>query len=338
MITSIKPFCLIAPRAAAETMRTIILCLCLPLIVGCDTLIPLKVSPPAEVAIEYTPERIARGEYIARHVTACTHCHSGLDWDYFAGGIPKAGTGGAGGYHFTESLGLIGSYDLYARNITPSALGEWTDGELIRAIVEGISRDGKPLFPIMPYARYRHMDQEDLYSIVAYIRSLEPIPNPLPNKRLKRLFKYIERTFPKPYDPQLRPDPSNRVAYGEYLTTIGDCVFCHTTMTITRKPIAGMAWAGGNSFPLPRGGKVYSANISPDPETGIGDWLEDDFIELFKSYSEPFKLPASKQHENTVMPWVAFSGMTEEDLGAIYEYLMSVEPVSNNVERWPAED
>ena len=73
MITSMKPFCLIAMRAATETMRTIILCLCLPLIVGCDTLIPLKVSPPTEVTLEYTPERIARGEYIARHVTACTH-------------------------------------------------------------------------------------------------------------------------------------------------------------------------------------------------------------------------------------------------------------------------
>lgn len=119
-----KPFILVALRAGTEAMRTIILCLSLLLTAGCDILIPLKVSPPTEVTIEYTPQRIARGEYIARHVTACTHCHSGLDWDYFAGGIPKAGTQGGGGYHFTESLGLIGSYDLYARNITPFALGD----------------------------------------------------------------------------------------------------------------------------------------------------------------------------------------------------------------------
>lgn len=308
------------------------------LIAGCAGLIPLKVGPPRDIKVEITDERVARGEYLANDVTACIYCHSSLNWDYYAGGFPDPGTNGAGGWHIVESMGIMGGFDLYASNITPSALGSWTDGELIRAIVEGLNREGEPLFPIMPYGRYVNMDEEDLYSIVAYVRSLEPVPNPLPKKKVKRLFKYIERTFPQAYDPQPRPDPADRVAYGKYLATIGDCINCHTTMTSSGKPIEGMDLAGGNSYPLSGGGVVYSSNLTPDPETGIGVWSEDDFIDLFRSFNEPMKVPEYKKEENTVMPWPAYSGMTDEDLGAIYAYLQSAKPVKNEVEKWPAKE
>lgn len=305
---------------------------------GCASLIPLKVGPPRDIKVEITEERIARGEYLATAVTACIHCHSKLDWDDYGGGFPEPGTEGAGGWHIVESMGIMGGFDLYASNITPSALGDWTDGELIRAIVEGVNKKGEPLFPIMPYGRYVNMDEEDLYSIVAYVRSLKPVANPLPQKKVKRLFKYVERTFPQPYDPKLRPDPSDRVPYGNYLATIGDCISCHTPTTGSGKPLEGMHLAGGSSFPLPGGGVVYSSNLTPDPETGIREWSEDDFIDLFNSFQEPVKVPEYKKGENTVMPWPAYSGMTEEDLGAIFEYLQSVKPVKHKVEKWPARE
>lgn len=306
-------------------------------LVGCASLIPLKVGPPQDLTVESTPERIARGEYLGNNVVHCIYCHSKLDWIYYGGGKAEPGTEGAGGERFVENEGIIGSFDIYSRNITPAALGDWTDGELIQAITEGVNKKGEPLFPCMPYASLNRIDEEDLYSLVAYVRTLKPIPNTLPEKKIKRMFKYIERTFPKPYDPQPRPDSSDKVASGKYLATIGNCIFCHTTMTKLAKPLKGMDMAGGNSFTIPGGGVVFSANITPDMETGIGNRSKENFIGLFKSFVEPIKLPEDKKHVNTVMPWPAFAGMTEEDLGNIYEYLRTVKPVNNRVEKYPAE-
>lgn len=295
---------------------------------ACAVLIPLKVSPPRDIKVEPNPERLARGEYLAKNVMACLYCHSELDWSYWGGGLPKASTEGAGGWHEVVSAGIMGSFDIYFSNITPAAIGDWTDGELIRALTEGITKNGKPLFPIMPYGRYRNMNAEDVYSVVAYVRSLKPVENRLPEKKVKRMFKMIERTFPEPWEPQPLPDPADKVAYGKYLATIGDCIMCHTTQTKSAKPIKGMDLAGGNEYRLPNGQKVYSANITPDTETGIGNWSRDDFIEMFKEYSEPQKVVGSK---NTIMSWSSYAGMTEEDLGAIYDYIWSVPPVNHAV-------
>ncbi len=108
------------------------------------------------------------------------------------------------------------------------------------------------------------------------------------------MVKMIERSLPTRYDPQPKPDSTDTIAYGKYLATIGDCIMCHSTMTKTAKPIEGMYLAGGNQYPLPAGGFVYSSNITPDIETGIGEWTKEDFIEMFRSFSEPFKLPEEK--------------------------------------------
>lgn len=299
------------------------------LILGaCASLIPLKVGPPKDITIEATPDRLARGEYLVKNVMGCLYCHSEPNFDYWGGGLPKPGTEGAGGWHDAVSAGIMGSIDIYFSNITPAALGDWTDGEIVQALTEGVSKGGKPLFPIMPYGRYRHMPEEEIFSIVAYLRTLKPIENPLPKKKVKRMFKVLERTFPQPWEPQPLPDPQDEVAYGKYLATIGDCVMCHTTMTKSGKLIEGMDFAGGNEYKLPNGQVVYSANITPDEETGIGHWSREDFIEAFKQYVEPQPVVGSK---NTIMAWSAYAGMTEEDLGAIYAYLRSVPPVEHEV-------
>lgn len=73
------------------------------------------------------------------------------------------------------------------RNITPdkeTGIGNWTDGEKIRAIREGVGRDGTTLFPMMGYERYRHMSYEDVYSFVAYLNTLAPVRNPVPRSRI----------------------------------------------------------------------------------------------------------------------------------------------------------
>ena len=96
-----------------------------------------------------------------------------------------------------------------------------------------------------------------------------------------------------------------------------------------------MAFAGGHEFPL-ESGKVVSPNITPDPLTGIGGWPREAFVARFRGYADG--APAvSPGDPNTPMPWTLYAGMTEEDLGAIYDYLRTVAPVRNAVEKWPGE-
>ena len=302
--------------------RTVVIISVVTLLGACATLIPIKLGPIEEVTIESTPDQMKRGEYLANNVMFCIHCHSQQNLDYFATPVIK-GTEGMGGTEYVESVGTI-----YASNITPAALGSWTDGELIRAIAEGVNKNGEPLFPIMPSQRYRNMDKEDLFAVVAYIKSLKPIKNSVPQKKLKFPFKHIERTFPQPYEPFQATDPADQVAHGRYLATIADCISCHTPMTKTGKPVPGMELAGGYEFPLHSGGTVRAVNITPDPATGIGDWDEDYFIERFKEYGNGEYIKVDGK-DNTVMPWISFAGMTEADLKAIYAFLQSVKPIVN---------
>lgn len=98
----------------------------------------------------------------------------------------------------------------------------------------------------------------------------------------------------------------------------------------------GMDFAGGFDFPLPSGGTVRPSNITPDVETGIGNWTEKAFVAKFKLYSDSLYIPTkvAKGEFNTWMPWDAYSNMTEEDLSSIYSYLRTLKPVKNFVERF----
>src|SRR5688572_314379 len=84
-----------------------------------------NVPPPENVTAAATPEKIARGEYLARHVSGCVDCHAVRDFTKYAGPVVE-GTHGRGGANF----GIAGTAVsvLYSRNITPAAIGSWTDG------------------------------------------------------------------------------------------------------------------------------------------------------------------------------------------------------------------
>ncbi len=287
------------------------------------------VEKPSNVKVEITPERIKRGEYLANHVTGCMDCHAVRDWSKFAG-PPVPGTQGAGGDKFGRELGFPGV--IYAKNITPAAIGKWTDGELIRAITQGVNKDDQALFPIMPYLGFNHLSKEDLYSIVAYIRSLQPVESKIPDRELDFPLNFVVKTIPpKSYTPAPEPDRTNTLEYGKYLVTIADCAGCHTP-SVKGERIPGMDYAGGEEFNLPQG-TLRTANITPDNETGIGRWTKEDFIGRFKTFASDSaaNITVGPKGFNTIMPWTLMAGMSEEDLGAIYDYLRTVKPVHNNV-------
>ncbi|MCB1137740.1 MAG: c-type cytochrome [Leptospiraceae bacterium] len=270
-------------------------------------------------------ESVERGRYLANHVAVCVDCHSVRDWSHYSGPIVP-GTEGRGGEVFDQKLGFPGRF--IAKNITSAALKEWNDAELARAITSGVSRNGDPFFPVMPYPSYSRMTARDLSAIVAYLRTLAPVDHPVEASRPDFPMNLILRTIPSAHEP-MQYDASDPVQYGKYLVTIGGCADCHTPQEKGSR-IEGMYLAGGFDFPLPDGSVVSSANITPDPETGIGNWDERTFVERFKSYSGPVPEVATGE-KNTYMPWTMYAGMEEDDLRAIYAYLKTVKPVSNSV-------
>ncbi|MBT8443924.1 MAG: cytochrome C, partial [Gammaproteobacteria bacterium] len=168
--------------------------------------------PVPNLAIERTPERVARGEYLATAVFGCMYCHSERDWSLF-GAPPKPGTLGKGGEVFDEKVGVSGV--LVAPNITPYHLGDWSDGQIYRAIVSGLHKDGYAFFPIMPFDVYLHLATEDVYSIIAYLRTLAPIESDHGGRRMSRLMTFIAHSRVLPADPW-DVDATDPVARGEY--------------------------------------------------------------------------------------------------------------------------
>jgi mono/diheme cytochrome c family protein len=286
-------------------------------------------APPASLQVPRTPERIARGQYLSRHVVGCSDCHGERDWTRYSAPQMRDREG-HGGMSFPIGVGK-----LYAPNITPARLSTWTDGEVLRAMTSGVSKDGSPLFPFMPYDAYRQMSREDAEAIIAFIRTLPSVARDVPRSQLKFPFNLLVRTMPSPAPPlpEKAPDPSDRLAYGRYLTTLAICVTCHTKME-RGQPVPGMAFAGGLKFTTRSGGVQYSANITPDPGTGIGRWTMAQFVDRFKTVADADEASlALNGRQNTEMPWRDYGGMTKADLEAIFTYLQSVPAVRHAVER-----
>ncbi len=293
--------------------------------------------PAPDIKVEATPERLERGRYLVENVSACLHCHSQGDESRW--GLPyKPEVRGAGGMCLTEAVGFAGI--VCATNITQhpeDGLGKWTDGEILRAIREGVDKNGQALFSLMPYDHFRNLSDDDAQAMVAYLRTLPPVPGQKPARKLKFPLPIIVKFMPQPLTgPVAAPDKSDKVAYGRYLVNAAGCEICHTPVDKKHMPIPGKAFSGGQAFPFEKGGSVVSANITPH-ETGLGGRTRENFIALFKAYATPESHDMKvAPNRNTPMPWLVYAGMTEEDLGAIYDYLRTVPPIENKVEKFPS--
>ena len=271
-----------------------------------------------ERRFESTPERLARGQYLVEHVNGCVYCHSELDWK--APGFPvKAGTEGGGRKWADEGIPW-----LTAPNITSDAEtggGKWSDDAYARAIREGIGHDGRALFPLMPYANYRQMSDEDLASVIVYIRSLAPIHKTLPPSQIPFPLNRLINSVPAPLAaPVPAPEAARR---GEYIVTMSACFDCHTPQD-KGQPVSGLAFGGGFVLMGPYG-QVASANITPDP-TGIPYYDEGLFLEMMRTG----QVKARKLHDQ--MPWTFYRGQTDEDLKAMFGYLKTLAPAKHAVD------
>ncbi len=293
--------------------------------VGWQVVLGPTARPLTSRTFERTPARLARGQYLVMGVAGCFHCHS--DHDLSDPEYPvKEGMLGAGWKLPIPELG-----DVEAPNITPdpeTGIGKWSDDAIARAIQEGISNNGRALFPIMPYVHFRNLDSEDLASIVVYLRSIPPVKHAMPRTTLVAPLNFLVNTMPQPLASHADPPPrTTAVARGEYLVhAIAGCDDCHTPTDDKGAPLPGMDFAGGGLFhdPGQNGKEIFSVNITSDP-SGIAHYDEALFSQTLHTGQMGGRMLTH------IMPFENYRNMSDDDLRDIFAYLQSVPKVKHRV-------
>ncbi|WP_339115458.1 c-type cytochrome [Thioclava sp. GXIMD2076] len=266
---------------------------------------------------------VARGEYLAK-AGDCTACHT-----------TKGGEAMAGGYVFKMPMGTI-----ISSNITPSktnGIGNWTEEQFARALREGVSADGRRLYPAMPYTSYSNITDDDMKALYAYFQqAVKPVdadpvrkteldfPFNLPGEMAAWDLLYANG---KPFtpDPKLN-DQQNR---GKYLVDgLAHCSTCHT-------PRNSMMAEESDKF---LSGAVVdgwmASNITPDKNSGIGGWSEDEIATYLKTGHVEGKAQAGGPMADAVEH--SFQHLTDEDTHAIAAYLKTIPAIATSKTAQPA--
>ncbi|WP_417724299.1 c-type cytochrome [Salipiger sp.] len=253
---------------------------------------------------------VARGEYLVRGPAGCGNCHTPLGPDGPVAGMELAG----------RLVDDNEAFTAYAPNITPAGhIGSWSDEELARAIREGIRPDGSLIGPPMPLPMYRGLGDEDLASIVAFLRTLAPVENEVPASEYRIP---LPPAYGPPVDSVTAPPAGVSVEYGEYLAkAVSHCMECHSPMgpqgPMTDPEHLGQ---GGFEFHGPWGTSV-AANLT-NGEDGLAGYSDDELKAMIVRGVRPdgsAMLPP--------MPYGYLAGMTSDDLDAIVLYLRSLPPL-----------
>ena len=259
---------------------------------------------------------LERGTYLVQSIAACGNCHT-------APGGPMAAHELAGGFNMKE-----GPIDAVTPNLTPdkeTGVGGWTDAELMVGIRDGKRPDGSLIGPPMPFVMYRGLSDNDTKAIIAYLRTLTPVKN----ATRKSVYKM---PLPPAYGPPVGHvadvDRSDKVAYGAYLAgPVGHCMECHTPMSKQpgRRDFENMLGAGGFKFEGPWGESV-AANLTPDKETGLGNWTDE---QIKKAITDGVRPDGTKLRPP--MAFAYYKKIKDEDLDAIVAYLRTLKPVKHEV-------
>ena len=301
--------------------------------VGWQVVLGPKARPVTAQTFERTEARRARGEYLVENVVGCFHCHSEHDLTNPAAPV-KAGMKGAGWQMPIPELGTV-----IAPNITQdveTGIGGWTDDEIARAIQEGVNKSGQALFPVMPYLNFRNIDDEDLASIVVYMRTVPAVK--MARERTKLIFplSILVKTMPVPlpsHGPRPAPVRATAVDRGAYLVkNLSNCGECHTPSDDKGQPLAGLGFSGGGEFHnlLDNMKPIHSLNITPDA-SGIAHYDEALFIQTIRTGT------VVGRPLNPIMPIENYRGMTDADLKDIFAFLQSLPKVQHRVSNTDAQ-
>jgi mono/diheme cytochrome c family protein len=287
----------------------------------------LNDRPAPEMTAHHDSAAIARGEYLFKVTWQCFGCHQS--------GAPDADAPPSGGQAFDLRSTGPGFGIYYSRNITPDSatgIGTWTDGQIVQAIREGVNRDRRTLFPIMPVDWLKGLSDEDALALAAYLRSIPPVHNEVPRREPTFFAKVLlALNVIKPTPPIVRPivapPRGATIEYGRYMATAASgCADCHTPRNLQNGQFyIDSLFAGGSiAFGEPEHGPVisYARNLRPDPTDEFGRWTEEQFI---------VAVTAGLRRDSTAlvpqMPYAQYKFLAPDDLRAIYLYLQSFPPV-----------
>src|SRR5262245_60531240 len=293
--------------------------------IGWAVVLGPKARPVTSRKFEATETRLVRGKYLTEGPAHCFFCHTEHDLTQHQAPIVQTKKGAGWAMPIPE-LNNISSKNITSDRET--GLGAWTDDEIARAIQEGISRDGHALFPVMPYLDFASLDEEDIASIVVYLRTIPAVRNQVAPRNLPFPLEYIVKTIPTPKTAASPPhSTATPVDRGKYLVRTAGCAGCHTPAD-QGNPLPGLAFGGGERFEIPMPGGAtktfFSANITRDP-SGIQHYDEAMFIETLHTGQ------VKGRELSFVMPFEFFKNLTDEDLRDIFAYLGTITPVKHRV-------
>ena len=272
---------------------------------------------PAVRAQEGEKDLVARGQYIFAVAGGCA-CHT----------TPK-GVPHAGAREFPIPMAKVYSTNLTADKET--GLGGWSEQQIRDAMVKGIRPNGERLLPVMPYEAYSGMAAEDLKALIAYLRTLKPVRKENLRPRIYvSLFRPLVtplwlKLFGRFSNASLQA-PKSGLERGRYLVEhISLCGDCHTPRNFLAVPNRSLYLAGAKVGPL---GKEIP-NITPDKETGIGEWSRNDIAELLITGVKPDLDNTQGLMEEVIE--AGYKQMKKEDALAIADYLKSIPPVVNKI-------
>jgi len=282
--------------------------------------IPTYETHVVDVAVTSTPERVAHGRKLA--MMLCVHCHTDP--------ITRNLTG-------SKLLDLPEEFGIaYSKNITQDrehGIGGWSNGEIAWLLRTGIHpKTGKFIPPWMP--KFPRLSDEDLASIISFLRSDDPLVAAQPNANvegepsfLAKLLTYVAfKPLDYPTTPIASPDTTNKVEYGKYLALgVLDCWTCHSgdfkKMDMLNPENSFEFMAGGNLLLDANGHVVPSKNISSDKRHGIGAWKEEDFIRAMRTGIYPDGTPMR-------FPMVRMQQLSDHAISSIFAYLLTTPAIS----------
>jgi mono/diheme cytochrome c family protein len=270
-------------------------------------------SPGVAPAIAGAPpnaDPVARGEYLAK-AADCVACHT----------MPGSGRSFAGGLAFKLPFGTI-----YSSNITAdpeSGIGNWTDEDFIRAVREGVRKDGAHLYPAFPYTSYAELSRNDVLAIKAYLFSQPRIRYRAPRNALSFPFNQrwamgvwnIAFFNSRRFEPDQAKSPQWNA--GAYLANaLGHCGECHTPRNFAFAIKTGETFAGEDL----QGWRAY--NITSDQRYGIGKWTDEELAEYLNTGHAKGRGAASGPMSEVVTDSLQY--WDRQDISALVAYLRSV--------------
>jgi mono/diheme cytochrome c family protein len=263
----------------------------------------------SNAAFAETP--VERGSYLVNTIMTCGNCHS-----------PKGPNGDIPGKNFSGGLRFNAPpFDVTAPNITPdkeTGIGSWSDADIKKLLLTGIAPNGVPIAVAMPTGFYGILLPSDLDAIIAYLHTIPPVKNKVPDPIYKMEVK--RQIFPgaeKPIDPA---DLKDKIKRGHYLATIGHCMECHTPLVKGTQDFANSLGKGGREFPGPWGVSI-SRNITSSKTKGLGDWTD---AEVKRAITQGIDKDGKKLNGPMGFPY--YSHMTDADLDAVIAWVRTVPP------------